>query len=325
MASTGARRMMANSSRDPYWQGERPARDDRSSGGDGGNRGRRARAATCRWSATPQACRTQGAGLRPPAVQGATRWRQPRGRRRVVLALPSDRHRQARHPGEFHRRLRHRPARRAGQPSRVRPVCARRRAHAGHADLQRRLHADPGRAHPQLGDVRDVPYADHRDARAGRHGGRTASRAGAVPGVAAQRLQGRAELPVVPHAGGRGAGRRSRASSASRAQHGAARVRGGELLRAAHAEPLSRRARRRGAAAGARRARPTRTEDYLATESGAADARRRRRQRRPPGNGGVGRESRRPQAADRVSLAARLAPLRRARQRRARRVRIGRG
>ena len=46
----------------------------------------------------------------------------------------------------------------------------------------------------------------HAGARTGREGHRRAAGAGAVSGMAAQRVQGQAELPVVPHAGDRGAG-----------------------------------------------------------------------------------------------------------------------
>ena len=75
--------------------------------------------------------------------------------------------------------------------------------------------------------------------------------AGAVSGVAAQRLQGHAELPVVPHAGGRGTGAdHARVRRAAR-RRVAPHVRRRELLHAADAEPLPRRARSRRAAAGA--------------------------------------------------------------------------
>ena len=81
---------------------------------------------------------------------------------------------------------------------------------------------------------------------------RVAARAGAVPRVAAQRVSRGAELPVVPHAGG---GEHTPIASVlgepreTLARH---TFLGGNFFMLRHAQPLSRRARRRGAAAGAR-------------------------------------------------------------------------
>ena len=65
--------------------------------------------------------------------------------------------------------------------------------------------------------VRDLSHADHRRAGSRRTEDRRASRADAVSGMVQQRLSRQAELPELPHAGGRGTGARhehARASSA---------------------------------------------------------------------------------------------------------------
>ena len=114
------------------------------------------------------------------------------------------------------------------------------------------------------------------------------------------------ELPVLPHAGGEG--RRADHERVGRASRRilAARVRGEQLLHAADAEPLSRRAQGGGAAAGA---------GGGGGSHGRASADADRANRHQPRGlargasrgGGVGREPGRPQAADGVSLTPRLA------------------
>ena len=68
----------------------------------------------------------------------------------------------------------------------------------------------------KLRDVRDLPHADYRDARSRRQAGRPAAGAGAVPGVAAQRLQGRRRAASRATCRWSRSLWRSRASSANR-------------------------------------------------------------------------------------------------------------
>ena len=100
----------------------------------------------------------------------------------------------------------------------------------------------------QLRAVRHVPHAVHHGARRRGPRGGQASRAGAVPRVAAQRVQHGTELPGLPHAAGRRAdadclGPR-RAARGSEPPHLPRR----QLLHAADAEPLPQRPGRDGAA-----------------------------------------------------------------------------
>ena len=103
--------------------------------------------------------------------------------------------------------------------------------------------ADRGHTHPAVGAVRDVPHALHPGARTERRGGRRAARAGAVPRVAAQRLSTRAR--AASRATCRWSRRRRRSVGARRAAGRAVppRVHRRQLLHAADAEPLPRRAR----------------------------------------------------------------------------------
>ena len=71
---------------------------------------------------------------------------------------------------------------------------------------------------PAVGAVRHVPHAVHAGARRRGPAGRQASGAGAVSGVAAQRLPRRTELPGLPHARRWPSRRRLPRSSASRAR-----------------------------------------------------------------------------------------------------------
>ena len=123
-------------------------------------------------------------------------------RRRVVLGVPSNQHGAARHAGELQRRLRRPAAAQQRRTARVRTVRDRTGAHAHHAvSSSEGYRPTAGRSHPPVGAVRDLSHADH-DRRSDPAGSdRPAARTGAVSGVAAQRLQGHAELPVVPHAG----------------------------------------------------------------------------------------------------------------------------
>ena len=174
-------------------------------------------------------------------------------RRRVVHALPSDRSAEA--------WARARASRAAsivepapGEPRRMfGPFDGRRRPHRADA-LGDRRDAGRGDARPRVGDVRDVPHALHPGARAAGQADRSAARAGAVPRVAPQRVPRPTELPGLPHARVEQPSR-SRRCSASCATGQPPYVSRRQLLHAAHAEPLSGGAGRRGAAARARRGR----------------------------------------------------------------------
>ena len=165
---------------------------------DGARRSRARLAARARCSRT---CRSPTARSRAAAAGG---------RRRLVHRLPSDRARQLGTRESFNGDF-------------VDPADAAPTARAlifgpyqidrGPADdhaLGDRLRAGRGAAHQAVGAVRDVPHADHAGVRPERRGHRIAARADELSGVAAQRLQhGRAQLPVVPHAGSAGADRAS--------------------------------------------------------------------------------------------------------------------
>src|SRR5215467_13467370 len=120
--------------------------------------------------------------------------------------MPPDRQAAARHSGELQRRLRNRRAAGSGRAAGVRPVRDRTGSPAHHAQFVGRVPSDAVGSHPAVGALRHMPHAAHAGARAERRRHRTAARAGAVPGVAAQRFQEHAELPAVPHAGGERAG-----------------------------------------------------------------------------------------------------------------------
>ena len=150
----------------------------------------------------------------------------------------------------------------------------------------------PPRARDQSGTVRallHLPHAVHDAARWRRPGRRRRQtsaalpRAGAVPGMAGQRLRPREELPGLPHdvhrrarAGGQRARRAARAVRAPR-------ISGRELLHAGDAGTVPRRAGRRGAAPGA--------EPVAAADAGASAHERRHacRSRAPRSATGVSR------------------------------------
>ena len=152
---------------------------------------------------------------------------------------------------------------------------------------------------------------------------RRAARADAVSGMEAQRVRGRtAQLPVLPYARRRG-GHADRVGAGRAAQRlRAPHLHRRKFLHAAHAQPVSRRpgCRRdegRDGGVDRRDARQSseidgRTVDRSSRTIGRP-ADRRRPRAEPDG----------PQAADRISIAPRMAALHRSRSRRAHGVRIG--
>ncbi len=138
-----------------------------------------------------------------------------------LFRVPSDRQGAARHARKLQRRLRRRCRRqRSGRASGVRPVRSRGR------DTRRIMNSSSEGYRPTQSDhIRQselcatchtllITNALGPDGSVDR----PASRAGALSGMAAQRFQEHAELPVVPHAGRSRSRCRSRACSASRAK-----------------------------------------------------------------------------------------------------------
>ena len=133
-----------------------------------------------------------------------------------------------------------------GAPRRVR-AARRRRGPASRHALGDDVHADRGDAHPAIGALRDLPHALSRQ--------RSTPPGQAIGTLPEQvpyqewlhsELSRRRELPELPHARGRRRRRRSPRCSASRGRgcrSTRSSARNAFMLR--HAEPLSRRARRR--------------------------------------------------------------------------------
>ncbi len=193
----------------------------------------------------------------------------------------------------------------AGRAPHLRSVRDRQGPHDDH-EVVVVVSAEGEQAHSLLGAVRHLPHALHPGAGRAGQGDRRAAGAGALSGMAAQRLPGDAELPVLPHAGGEG--RRADHLRVRRAARRvlAAHVCRRQFLHAAHAEPVSQRPVGRGATAGnGCRRQP---HDCASADGGGKGrgAERGRRQR-TAGSRDCGREPGRSQAADRVSVAPRVA------------------
>ena len=239
--------MMANSSRDPYWQAgvrremiDHPAaaaeiQDECAnvSHADVAHRG------ADQWASRR--------GVQSPARGGQGRSiRSPCPRRRRLLDMPSDYRPESRHTRKFHRRLRGfafgRHGLVPGRPTaqaHVRPL-QDRAGDDNHHEIGDRVRANRSPARAAVRTVRDMPHAhDEGPWPRGRRHWR-AARAGPLSGVEAQRVQrGATQLPVVPHAGGR-AGHADcvgawRPAQRIRAPH----VRRRQFLHAAFAQPVS--------------------------------------------------------------------------------------
>ena len=160
--------IMANSSRDPYWQASvrRETIDHRAI--DGGDRRRMFGVPHADRALRSEGQGTARAGVRAPAACRRRQRRPPGGRWRVVLRLPSDQHRAARHPRELQRRLRRSAARRAGCAPGIRAVRSRGGSPPHHVELVRRVPPDAVAAHSSVRAVRHVPHAADEGARARR-------------------------------------------------------------------------------------------------------------------------------------------------------------
>ena len=233
--------MMANSSRDPYWQASvrRETLDHPSKKAEIEDE-----CSTCHMPMARTMARAAG-GLGQvfahlPVGRDGSDAGRARCRRRVLHALPSDQRRAARHARELHRRLR----RQRGARTRARPIFGPFRIDAGRTRI---MHSAAGvtpteATHIQQSELCATCHTLYTRALGPNgevHG--VAPRAGAVPRVAAQRLSSRAKLPVVSHAGGcrpdadlLGARR-----AAGRAEPPCVHRR--KLLHAADVEPLPRR------------------------------------------------------------------------------------
>ena len=229
--------MMGNAGRDPYWMAgvrrETIDHPDRRRAHPGrvlhlphaddalrGEAGRRRRGSVRAHSPRPEQARRPAGG----------RWG-------VVLGVPPDHRSELWQAGQLCRRLQDRREGRAWRAPHLWPVRSQQRSHDDH-EIVLDVPAAGKQAHSRLGAVRHLPHA--ADAGAGRpgQGDRRVAGAGAVSGMAAQRLQGNAKLPVLSHAGREG-GRPNhvrvwRAPGRLLAAH----VRRRQLLHAADAEPL---------------------------------------------------------------------------------------
>ena len=155
--------MMANSSRDPYWQAAVRREIIDHPGGGRGDRGRMRDLPHADVANEGTRGEPAGPDLRAPADRHRRgRRRSTRRRRRVVHGLPPDWTRAPRHARELQRRLR---AERSRRPSAERrmfgPVRGRRRPPGDHA-LGDGHDAGGGDAPPRIGSVRHVPHAVSR-------------------------------------------------------------------------------------------------------------------------------------------------------------------
>ncbi len=227
------------------------------------------------------------------------------------------------HARELHGRLRGQPVTAERAAANVRPLHRGRRPDRAHA-LGYGRDAHRGDPRPRVGDVRDVPHALHPGIRPAGQSSRPARRAGAVPRVAPQCVPRRAELPGLPHAAGEGADPHRVGARRAARGHGAPYVSRRQLLHAAHAEPLPPGPGRRGAAARAGRV-GERHDQVPPAGNGQGRHRWRPRRRRTPHRSRQRDQLDRTQAAHGISIASRLAPLRRQGHEWAHGLRIGCG
>ena len=192
--------MMAHSAHDPYWQaGVRREVLDHPSAAP-------AIEHECSRCHMPMAHVTQvAAGVTGQVFAnlpagGTSSVPHPRCGRRVLHRVPPDPEGQAGYTRELHGAFCHRYDHTRRSALHLRAV--HHRAGPAPADaLGHDVPADGGRSHPVLGDVRDMPHAVHADARRCGRADRDAARAGALPGVATQRLPDHDELSGLSHAG----------------------------------------------------------------------------------------------------------------------------
>ena len=194
----------------------------------------------------------------------------------------------------------------AGTAPDVRAVSNRARDIDDHA-LGNGVSADRGAAREAVRALRDLPYARHQSTRPKRRDHRRAARADAVSRVEEQRVCRRAaQLPVMPYARGRGGHADCLGARRSAQRFCAPHICRWQFLHAADAEPVSRRAASDGASrrdgCGCR---------HHACESADSDRRgfrRACRSRERQASGGCRRaQPDGSQVADRLSIATRMA------------------
>ena len=154
--------IMANSSRDPYWQASvrRETMDHPAATADIEDECSLCHMPMMRYDA--KVARPARRGVRPPAVPRATKTAAAGGRRRVLLGVPPDQRAEARHAARAS------PAASWSMP-RTRAASTRStvriessRDTRGSWDLDRRVHATQAEHIRQSRAVRDLPHADTR-------------------------------------------------------------------------------------------------------------------------------------------------------------------
>ena len=246
--------MMANSSRDPYWQAGVRTGSDRSPrcGTSDSGRLRHVPHADVPNRGAYQRFDRAASSTILPVTRASGSDRSSRPRRRRLLHVPSDYRSESRNGRQLYRRLRrlHRRSPRACLRRAERPVFGPFKIERGMTTIMRSatgFQPTEATAHTAVRSVRDVSHARDASARSQRRGDRRAARTDAVPGMEAQCIRRRrAQLPVLPHAGRRG--RHTHCVRARRAQERprTAHVRRRQLLRATHAQSISSRSGCRG-------------------------------------------------------------------------------
>ena len=196
--------MMAHSARDPYWQaGVRREVTDHPQRA-GGDRERMLAAATCRWRTLK---RSAEAGGSPSSPTFHRRARPPPSIRSPSKASPARCVIRSRATdsaeGQLHRRLRDRDGAAGARPTDVR---ARTRSSLARASVMRSATGlqPTASTHIQRSELCATCHTLYTHAlNAPGEAIERAPGADALPGMAAQRVPRHAELPVLPHAGGR--------------------------------------------------------------------------------------------------------------------------
>ena len=295
--------MMANSARDPYWHAAVRREVTRPSGRAELPSRTNARPAICRWRASIPPREARAARCSQIIDYGAPAHREAFDGVSCTVChqiAPENLGTHASFDGGFEIER--------GKALGARALYGPHSVDSAHESVMRsaaRFVADSVDAHTAVRAVRDLPHALHHGARRARGDHRRAPGASALSGVAAQRLSRDAQLPELPHAGGRRGNGDLLGPRHAEAAPVSAHVSRRQRLHARDTEQVPRRARYRGVAAGARYGRAR--DESLSRHCGGDDCDRlgparglRARYRR------AHREHDGPQAADGVPGAARL-------------------